>query len=147
MSQDAMPPTIDARQWWNDTGVDVVAGVVYDVRVTGTWNDAGHPSGPEGWEGNALINWFSWARRARPFPWGALIGSVDRKTPYLHLMPGTMRAPATGRLYGFFNDARGFYWNNGGALTLTVTRTPDTPGAAPAGQAGPARERGLDQDR
>ena len=119
-----MPIAIDAHQRWNDTGFDVVKDAVYDVTVTGEWCDATHRCGPEGWPGNALINRFTWLRRARQLPWAALIGSVDQRQPYVHVMPGTITAPATGRLFCFFNDAPGFYGNNSGGLVLTISASP-----------------------
>ena len=116
---------IDSRQRWNDTGVDVVKGVLYDVTVTGQWCDAKEPCGPEGWPGNRFINLFTLLRRARQFRWAALVGSVDQRKPYVHVMPGVIKAPATGRLFCFFNDARGFYWNNSGKLVITINGIPE----------------------
>ena len=123
MAQDSLEPAIiDSRAIWNDTGFEVVAGLRYEVAVSGQWHDASHVTGPEGWPGNGVVNWFKFLRRARHFEWAALVGSVDQRKPYIHLMPGTFVAPATGRLYCFANDAPGFYGNNHGSLKLTITK-------------------------
>jgi hypothetical protein len=56
MSHDSMKQiTIDSRERWNDTGVDVV----YDVTVLGQWNDGGHLCGPEGRPGGTIMNRFT----------------------------------------------------------------------------------------
>src|SRR5215217_4621502 len=103
---------IAARDHWNSTGIHVVAGQKYRLRISGEWSDAGHRCGAEGWSGTALTNAFTVLRRARSLPWFALVGSVDKKRPYVHLLGESFTALTTGELYCFANDAYGFYRNN-----------------------------------
>ena len=115
---------VDSQQIWNDSGIDLERGAQYRVDVSGQWFDAGHPAGADGWPGTTITNFFVWLRRARDLPWSALVGCVDRRESYFHLRSGTFTAVATGRLYCFANDARGFYGNNTGSLHVTLERLP-----------------------
>ena len=49
--------TIEAKPFNNLTNVWFESGAVYDLKATGTWFDAGRPSGPNGYpDGNFLQN-------------------------------------------------------------------------------------------
>jgi hypothetical protein len=111
---------VNSREKWNDSGLDLVAGMRYRLTVSGVWRDAGHPAGPDGWQGTVASNLFVWLRRARQMPWFALVGSINKEQPYFHLMPPEFVSPANGRLYCFANDAPGFYFNNEGSLKLEI---------------------------
>jgi len=58
--------------------------------------------------------------------WFALIGTIDRKHPWIITEEGVFTAPASGRLYCFFNDVAWeiFYRNNRGWVILEVEPAP-----------------------
>jgi hypothetical protein len=115
---------IDARPPNNATGIRLEIGSRYELVASGIWFDAGHGSGPEGYEeGTFLQNLFTWLRRAPNQNWFALIGSVDAKEkPFLigrHLI---YECCQEGELICFANDVPGFYWNNTGSINLRICR-------------------------
>ena len=113
--------TVSPKVWWVDTSVDVQAGRPLVLSASGRWTDAGIASGPDGWD-----RWFMapgrLIRRVRGAKWLALMGAIDRREDTAFLIGSSWRgaAPASGRLWVFANDAKGFYWNNDGHVDLTI---------------------------
>jgi len=129
MSGNAAPivVAIRAELRWNDTGIRLEAGGTYDLLAEGTWTDLFVPSGPDGnpdpsWMQRRAARWL----RVKEENYFALIGALDRdlSTAFRigHAARG-FRATRSGQLTCFANDVPGFYWNNRGAVRLTVTRT------------------------
>ena len=78
---------------------------------------------------------FPFTRRHEEWPWFGLVGAVaNADGPPVDGTPAwqktffigteyTLTVDAPGYFYAYANDAWGFYFNNGGSLTLTVKRT------------------------
>jgi len=116
---------IDAAKYWNHTGMLLESGASYDLIATGTWIDAGRSCGPDGYpKGNLFQDLFKCVRRSPAVQWFTLMGSVgcNRDTNFAIGSHLTYVAPRTGELVCFANDVPGFYWNNGGFVTLEVRR-------------------------
>jgi hypothetical protein len=117
--------TIEARQFWNDTGIHLVAGQECRFTTAGTWTDWYIPCDADGFPSpNLLMRAFEWLRRAPHEPWFALIGGIDHDLRSLFLIgtERTLTAPVSGMLTCFANDLPLAYWNNLGSVQLTVTR-------------------------
>lgn len=116
--------TVYAKPYWNRTGLQLEEGAKYDLTVPAglTWKDASITSGPSGYERWQMSPFF-WLRRSMRNHWFALMGTIDQRHPFLIGDGTSHRAPASGELVCYANDAPLFYWNNSGELTLSVTRT------------------------
>lgn len=124
------PPTIQADTLWNHTGIILETGVTYRFEVHGTWYDASIDCGGEGYEMRERIPWYLWpafwaAQCLKPLPtgerWFQLVGKVEGQV--FEIGGGaTLTSPGSGELLCAANDARGFYCNNRGSLSLVVTR-------------------------
>jgi hypothetical protein len=118
--------TIRAARPWNDTGIVLEAGAAYALAAEGDWTDFFIRSGPEGnpaptWTQRLLLS----RLRMPGERYFALIGAIDRDPATQFLIGrGLARwiASRSGQLTCFANDVPGFYWNNRGAVKLTVTR-------------------------
>ena len=114
------PITIEARRYNNRTGVILEAGATYELTAEGRWRDASIECGPDGHDAPKL-RWLRWTRRSRPNLWFALMGTVAGKR-FLIGSKTTVTIEKTGELVCFANDAPVMYWNNSGAVTLTIRR-------------------------
>lgn len=116
---------IVARNIWNDTSIQLIAGNEYRLTAAGQWSDWYIPCTADGFASpNMFLRIFEWLRRAPHERWFALIGAIDRnpRTQFLIGAQRTMIAPATGKLTCFANDVGFAYWNNRGSVELTITR-------------------------
>jgi len=121
---------IRSHPYWNDTGVVMRVGEHYRLRAEGSWRDMFITSGPDGYD----TPWYSVAQRLatrlRRVPnarWFALVGAI-REAEHIPFVIGSeieTVIPATGTLVCFANDVPGFYWNNCGAVSLSIERLPD----------------------
>jgi hypothetical protein len=110
-----------ARHHWNATGVTLDPDRAYDLTVRGRWTDAYIATDATGFE----RWWLRLAKRWLPIPtarWFALIGRVGpRGAPFLIGRGRHGYRPAEGgELYCCANDLPFMYWNNRGALVLTI---------------------------
>lgn len=121
---------VDARILWNPTGIMLEQGVTYQITVQGVWRDASIECGGEGYRMREKISWYKWpafwaAQWLRPLPttgerWFQLVGKVGDSV--FEIGGGaSIQAPYSGELLCAANDARGFYGNNHGSLTVIVT--------------------------
>jgi len=121
---------IHARQYWNDTGVDLLEGRSYRLSVVPelgkTLKDANFVAG-----GIAGEDWNSLAHKTAEFlhgkrmdkaKWFALIGTIDKRLPWIITDGSIVTAPASGRLFCYVNDVsfEAFYQNNDGWVVLDV---------------------------
>ena len=121
---------IQANQYWNDTGVRLTEKTRYRMTVVpGT----GAPLHDASFQARSIEgeDWDSLphkaaelvhGKRADDAKWFALIGTVDRKHPWVIIDGEVVTAPASGALLCFFNDVQLelFYRNNGGWVVLDV---------------------------
>lgn len=113
--------SIRAKAFWNDTGIDVGDNEAYGFKATGEWKDLTISCDADGY-----TRWFmklsEGCRRSKHNKWFALMGSLDKVNDFLIGKSKEISFDSNGRLFCYANDVRGFYWNNFGELTLTVTR-------------------------
>jgi hypothetical protein len=129
---------IIAKCNWNDTDVNLVGGVHYRVSITEREEDIADGDGfmqkklcgLEGWD--SLLLWPLCIFKRHPFErYFTLIGVVEGAPPQriLEYNPHDPEhtvfiAPATGRLYCYFNDWACLYGNNHGKFRLRFTVAP-----------------------
>ncbi|KVN25012.1 hypothetical protein WJ63_17580 [Burkholderia pyrrocinia] len=124
-----------ASQQWNWTGVYMTEGRTYRFEVHGDqiWLDWIYPSSARGTPGTAIQRLFNRSKRVRQARWFELCGAITRPRqptnggvppePY-YFSIGTraeVRAPCSGYVYCFANDAAWAYWNNHGSIRVTIT--------------------------
>ena len=115
-----------AKPHWNLTGIQLVAGEQYAMSAEGKWVDWFIPHGPEGDPSDSFyMKAFEPLRRMKNENWFELIGALnsDIATAFPIGAARNYAAQASGELTCFANDVEGFYFNNYGQVTLTVTRT------------------------
>ena len=121
---------IQANVYWNDTGVQLTEKAQYRMAVV---PDAGAPLHDASFEASSIAgeDWDSLphktaelfhGKRVDDARWFALIGTVDKKHPWVIKDGGVVTAPASGRLICFFNDVQHeiFYRNNDGWVVLEI---------------------------
>ncbi len=115
---------IDAKEFWNHTGIELKAGQQYLLKAEGKWKD---------WyietDANGYSRWylrpFEIFRRIHKENWFALIGTIGESLSNAFLIgtgPTDYTPPISGELVCFANDMQAFYWNNYNSVQLTVTR-------------------------
>jgi hypothetical protein len=112
-----------ARKHWNHTGIPIVAGKSYLITAAGTWWDAKYRHGPGGGDsGSGLLGLMEGLRRMPHEDWFKLICGVDAKknTDQAIGCGREVTFQVSGELTCFANDVLGFYWNNTGAVQMTV---------------------------
>lgn len=118
--------SITAKNKWNATGVELIAGGRYDLMATGQWLDASIPAGPAGYESpNFILRWAERWRRVPEARWFALIGATamdDSKAFLIGAEKKAYRVAEAGLLYCYANDLSFMYWNNHGEIELKVAR-------------------------
>jgi len=117
---------ISATNFWNKTGIQLVGGRRHLMSASGHWVDFFIPHGPDGDPSNGwYLRLFERKRRLPQENWFVLAGALDSdlSTAFRIGSRCDYTALTTGELTCFANDVRGFYWNNWGHVTLTVTCT------------------------
>jgi hypothetical protein len=115
-----------AKPHWNSTGIQLRAGERYSMIAAGRWADWFIPHGPEGDPSDSFyMKAFEPFRRMKNENWFALIGAFysDIATTFPIGKGRNYDAQSNGELTCFANDVEGFYFNNYGQVTLSVTRT------------------------
>lgn len=129
---------VAARTFVNWTGITVVEGKRYRFEVAsnppkGFWKDHIKETDADGFPTcivDAVCAPFRSLRRIPDANWFVMSGGVGDPSPLAldlrhRFVIGdrrTITAPATGHLGLFANDVSTMYWNNEGAITMTVTR-------------------------
>lgn len=110
-----------AREYWNDTAINIKAGERLHFNATGQWKDFIILT-----DANGFSKWhlkpFEKLRRKPDSPWFSLIGAIDHKHLFHIDLENTIKMPASGRLYLFANDVKYFYWNNNGCVFVEIYR-------------------------
>lgn len=115
---------IASTEHWVDTGITLEAGTTYELVAAGEWHDASIPTGPDGYDSvNVLQEETESLRRVPDAKWFALIGALDhrKETEFVIGSRAEYTPTERGELTCFANDLIGFYLNNHGSVTLTVT--------------------------
>ena len=114
--------TVQARDFWSNTGIRLMKGRHYDFLAIGRWFDWFIDCDADGYR-SALTAPLQGLRRAPAQNWFQLMGSIDRRNDLIfpigtHL--ANYQAPADGELTCFANDLIWMYWNNYGSISLWV---------------------------
>jgi hypothetical protein len=131
----ATPATVEvsSRPEWVETPVWVKAGDTLDFQAVGCWVDLVIPCTADGYAAGFFYAIHELPRIPDDGRYFRLMGriSTDGKqpaddVPELTFPIGAKRsgwkANADGRLFVFANDRKGFYWNNWGAIRLSIER-------------------------
>jgi hypothetical protein len=120
--------TIESREKWNDTGIDLIEGQEYKYEAIGKWKDwFMKPCDANGYS-HCCLDLLSCTKRKRSAKWFQLIGVVmdkNTKKPLYTICfsnEGTFTAHASGRLWAYANDAWIAYGNNSGSIELNIPR-------------------------
>ena len=119
-----------AEDPWNCAHVFVRRGNVYQFHVppSQSWHDAWfrvEPDGHASWIYKAYLAPFAPFKRASSCGPFVLIGNVGKESTHdaFPIFDKKQWSPPTdGWLFCFANDVPGFYWNNSGSVTFTITR-------------------------
>ena len=117
-------------RYWNDTGVDLVEKTRYRLAVVPSLGEPLRDAhfmarSIAGEEWDSLPHKTAEALRGKRVDdarWFALIGTIDRRHPWVITDGGIATPPVSGRLVCFFNDVQLeiFYKNNSGWVALDV---------------------------
>jgi len=117
-----------ANQLWNDSGVNVVSGQVFNFTVPGAeeWTHRRNRCDADGYSSTHLTRRLEIFRRVPRAKWLQLVGTIGKSvrspivigSQFLEFLP-----PSPGRLYLFANDLPWMYWNNRGMVAVRITRT------------------------
>ena len=121
---------ICANRYWNRTGIFLRPGVSYRIAIV---PDQGEPLRDknniarsiegEDWSGLAYkAAALAHGKRKDDAKWFALVGTVEKKHPWIMKEGAVFTAPAGGQLLCYFNDMQmpSFYKNNSGWVLLDV---------------------------
>jgi hypothetical protein len=111
--------TVDSRNKFTDTGIDVVAGRIYGYTVSGEWCDWFKQCDANGYEGEANKKPLERFLRVPGAKWFQLVGLIDKEHPVI-FQNGQFKAEISGRLFCFPNDLGFMRWNNKGCVCLTI---------------------------
>ena len=118
---------VDAKNLWNDTGLDVVDGDMLGVSAAGQWTDWYVTCGPDGY-----APWYlallGGLRRMPAAKWFELVACAGQDLSNCVAVGdrASFVVKGAGRLYLFANDAPFAYGNNTGSLAVTLTRDGQT---------------------
>ncbi|GAA5124950.1 DUF2235 domain-containing protein [Luteolibacter yonseiensis] len=123
---------VRADLYWNDSGIDVVAGKRYRLlvnRFEGVW-DAGIPvPDPSGITRVSRIqSLLGWLKRSKIHRYMQLLCTVQRDSSTILAFEGNQVefiATKSGKLSFFMNDVPWFYWNNRGYATIHIEELGD----------------------
>ncbi len=109
---------ICSRPLWNQTDIQLIPGS-YEMKARGTWVDFYIPCGPNGYR-----KIFPGTLRFPNASIFALIGAIGMDEANRFVIGEHLRIDISGigELCCYANDLLGWYWNNWGKLTLTVSR-------------------------
>lgn len=122
---------IKVREKWNDTGFDVSPGEEYLFEAKGRWLDFFLL---ENAEGSNKMRWcFRIYEKVKKKKLrienelrGSLIGTIGKNDDTYFVIGKSVHKKISeneeGWLYCFVNDYLGWYWNNFGKISLTITR-------------------------
>ncbi len=122
--------TIRAREQWNETRIHVEPGERYVLAATGAWTDFFIRTDANGYETDdapravrEFLRRFEPRRRVPGERWFCLIGAVGRDGRPFQIGTGrewVVPPGEAGELLCFANDVPSAYWNNFGAVRLTI---------------------------
>jgi hypothetical protein len=125
--QDTVIFPVDPGLHWNHTKLIADKGQEYSISAKGEWYDMGIPSSATGYGKSHLTQkWFEKDRRVKDSKWMALeiVVGNELKSPTTYTHDGQLvEVSKKGEISMFANDVCGFYWNNFGKMSVSITRT------------------------
>lgn len=113
--------SICAKKIWNETEIEIQAGEAYTFDAIGLWQDLLKKCDACGYT-STYMNLYNRWKRSKDNHWFALIGSINQRNDFLIGKSNQITFHENGKLYCYANDVMGFYWNNFGQISLTITR-------------------------
>jgi len=113
---------IDSKLLWNNTGIKIYAGSTYIFCVSEGqyWQDWWVKT-----DANGFDMWYMTPfKKLLRYPnakWLTLIGTIDHCYTFVIGKNTILRAPISGELICYANDAAKFYKNNKGSIELLIT--------------------------
>jgi hypothetical protein len=122
--------TVDARSWWQDSGISVAVGESVNLTATGTWGDSAGAVGPDGRASQVVFGPCTGIPLSDCFPlWhepiDLLVGRIGPAgQPFRVGSSRQTTAAASGTLQFVINDRRDILWDNFGALNVSAEVCP-----------------------
>jgi hypothetical protein len=115
---------VEASRYWTDSGFAVRKGEVLHFVTEGGWWDAHYESGPGGYDAPWWMSMWEGLRRCPEARWFELAGEIGKGNGVRFPIGnrGAVTMPADGHLFLYANDVPGFYFNNRGAIWVTIWR-------------------------
>jgi len=113
--------SIYSKTFWNETNIEIQAGEEYKLEANGIWKDLFMKCDGDGYTSLYMSLYNRW-KRSRENNWFALMGSINQNNDFLIGKTNQIVFKESGILFCYANDVKGFYWNNFGELSLTLTR-------------------------
>lgn len=113
--------TIKSKLVWNETEIEIHNGEVYEFQANGEWKDLFKKCDADGYN-NSYMSLYNSFKRSKENNWFALIGSINQNNDFLIGKKKQVTFSENGNFSCYANDVKGFYWNNFGELSLTITR-------------------------
>ena len=70
--------SVNARNPWNDSGIDLAVGATYSFAANGQWKDACEKCDADGYESTPVLKLFERFRRVPGARYFKLIGTIER---------------------------------------------------------------------
>ena len=113
--------SICSKKIWNETDIEIQNGEEYKFVEEGQWKDLLMKCDADGYTSLYMSLYNRW-KRSRDNNWFALMGSINQKNDFLIGKTNQKVFNESGKLFCYANDVKGFYWNNFGEISLTITR-------------------------
>jgi hypothetical protein len=113
--------SICSKTFWNETEIEVQNGEEYKFEAVGLWKDLLMKCDADGYTSLYMSLYNRW-KRSRENNWFALMGSINQTDDFLIGKGNQKKINKSGKLFCYANDVKGFYWNNSGQISLTITR-------------------------
>jgi hypothetical protein len=113
--------SICSIKFWNETEIEIQNGEEYKFVAEGQWKDLLMKCDADGYSSLYMSLYNRW-KRSKGNNWFALIGSINQTNDFLIGKANQKVFNESGKLFCYANDVKGFYWNNFGEISLTITR-------------------------
>ena len=110
-----------AKKFLNETDIDISKDEEYLFEAVGFWKDLLTKCDADGYT-NWYMNMYNNKKRSVDHNWFALMGNINNSNDFLIGKQNKIVFNNEGKLSCYANDVKGFYWNNSGQITLTITR-------------------------
>jgi hypothetical protein len=113
---------IYSKAFWNETDLEISNEEEYRFEASGLWKDFFVKCEADGYTCWLMSLFNSW-KRSPDNNWFALIGCLNKTNDFLIGKQNQISFNQNGKLHCYANDAKRFYSNNFGQISLKITRT------------------------